>query len=135
MSDDDIESYMTKEVVRVEPDHPAQQALVEMSRARVSCLVVCQDDALVGILTERDMVGFSANLKGPLGDDIAVGDLMTSPVVTSCASDSLEDVIAMAHRLRIRHVPIVDGSGALVGIVSQFDFLRACAERHIGNGS
>jgi len=80
------------------------------------------------------MVGFSANLKGTLGDDISVEALMTSPVVTAFASDSVEAVIEMAHRLRIRHVPIVDASGALVGIVSQSDFLRACAERHVGCG-
>ena len=79
-------------------------------------------------------MGFSDNLKGSLGDDIPVGDLMASPVVSACASDSLEDVIEMAHRLRIRHVLIVDGSGVLVGIVCQSDFLRACAERRMGNG-
>jgi CBS domain-containing protein len=129
-----VAEVMTKEVVCVEPGYAAQQALLEMSDKRISCLVISEGDTPVGILTERDMVGFSANLKGTLGDDLSVGELMTSPVVTASASDSVEDVIEMAHRLRIRHVPIVDGSGALVGIVSQSDFLRACAERHLGHG-
>ena len=127
-----VADVMTKGVTCVEPDFPAQQALMEMSKKRISCLVVTGDDTHpIGILTERDMVGFSANLKGTLGEDICAGDLMTSPVVTADSCQSVESVIEMAHERRIRHVPVVDESGALVGIVSQSDFLRACAERHL----
>jgi CBS domain-containing protein len=127
-----ISNVMTKEVTCVGPDFPAQRALMEMSKRRISCLVVTDDDSEpIGILTERDMVGFSANLKGTLGEDIPVGDLMTSPVVAALDSQSVDSVIEMAHDRRIRHVPVVDESGALVGIVSQSDFLRACAERHL----
>ena len=129
--EDAVSSIMTPDVVCAEPDRPAAQALFEMSQRRISCLVICEGAKPAGILTERDMVRFLANLKGGLGDDLMVQHLMSAPVVTARAQDTVDQVIALAHERRIRHVPIVDDSGALVGVVSQSDFLKACAERHL----
>jgi diacylglycerol O-acyltransferase len=54
-----------------------------------------------------------------------VGDLMTRRVVTIAPSDSLAAAWEAMRRFGIRHLPVVDGRGALVGLVSHRDLLAA----------
>ena len=50
-----------------------------------------------------------------------VSDLMSRNVVTVGASDSCRDAAAKMHGARVRHLPVVDEDGALVGIVTDRD--------------
>lgn len=50
-----------------------------------------------------------------------VSDLMSRNVVTVGASDSCRDAAAKMHGARVRHLPVVDEGGALVGIVTDRD--------------
>ena len=52
-------------------------------------------------------------------------DLMTPPVATVRASDPIEDAMEVAAKHRVRHLPVVDDGGALVGLLTQTDLLRA----------
>lgn len=67
---------------------------------------------------------------GPAGrdnavmDELRVRDLMTSTVVAVRGSDSLETVWDLMTHHRIRHVPVVDAAGRLIGLVSHRDLLR-----------
>ena len=63
-----------------------------------------------------------------------VRDLMTREVATLTANDSLtiaDDVMRLG---RIRHMPVVDDDGQLVGIVSQRDLFRDALARALGYG-
>jgi CBS domain-containing membrane protein len=64
-----------------------------------------------------------------------VRDIMTSDVATLDRNESLsvaDDVMRLG---RIRHLPIVDGEGGLVGIVSQRDLFHSGLLRALGYGS
>lgn len=64
-----------------------------------------------------------------------VRDLMTSDVITLERNEKLliaDDVMRLG---RIRHLPIVDGDGALAGIVSQRDLFYSGLMRALGYGS
>lgn len=50
-------------------------------------------------------------------------DVMTPKPITVTQDVSVSEVHALMHERRIRHVPVVDGNGGLVGIVSQRDLL------------
>jgi CBS domain-containing protein len=50
-----------------------------------------------------------------------VSELMSRGVVTIVASESCRDAAARMHRARVRHLPVVDGGGRLVGIVTDRD--------------
>ena len=57
-------------------------------------------------------------------EDLSVGDVMTREVVTLDMNDSLhiaDDVMSLG---RIRHTPVLDGDGAVAGILSQRDLFR-----------
>lgn len=50
-----------------------------------------------------------------------VRDLMTRQVVSIGASESCQEAVALMYRLKVRHLPVVDGNGTLVGIVTDRD--------------
>jgi len=63
-----------------------------------------------------------------------VEDLMTKEVVTLVANDTLnvaDDVMGLA---RIRHMPVVDDDGLVVGLISQRDLFRGALARALGYG-
>lgn len=54
-----------------------------------------------------------------------VGELMTRRVITIAPSDSLASAWDSMRRYGLRHLPVVDARGSLVGLVSQRDLLAA----------
>lgn len=55
---------------------------------------------------------------------LLVQDLMSEPVVTLRAGSSVADLLNLLAEKEIRHVPVVDADGELVGVVSDRDVLR-----------
>jgi CBS domain-containing protein len=64
-----------------------------------------------------------------------VRDLMTSDVVTLGRNDKLEAADDLMRLGRIRHLPVLDDDGALVGIVSQRDLFHSGLIKALGYGS
>lgn len=74
----------------------------------------------VGVITDRDIVCRTvAKDRNPL--DLTAADCMTQPVVTVTPTTSVEDCCQTMEEKRIRRVPVVDESGACVGIVALAD--------------
>jgi len=96
-----------------------------MGRADASCVVVTGGDgAPAGIVTERDIVRRAAFRADP---ETAVGDIMTSPVRTVRADDLLYQAVGAMRRFGLRHLPVVDATGALCGMLSLRDALADAA--------
>ncbi|TVQ24139.1 MAG: CBS domain-containing protein [Leptolyngbya sp. DLM2.Bin15] len=88
------------------------------------CALVMQGQVLQGILTERDVVRLTASATDFA--TVAVASVMTSPVVT-IAEESVQDIFAalfLLRRYRIRHLPVVDAAGAVVGVISHASLRR-----------
>jgi predicted transcriptional regulator len=86
--------------------------------ARASCVLVMQNQALLGILTERDVVRLTAQEID--FQNTTVADVMVYPIIT-LPRRSLQDIFAalfLFRRYRIRHLPVVDDDGKLVGVIS-----------------
>jgi CBS domain-containing membrane protein len=56
-----------------------------------------------------------------------VGDLMTHPVITLKQDDNIHLAMSLLHVRRIRHLPVIDDAGDLIGLVSHRDLLPAQA--------
>jgi len=86
-------------------------------------LVKDQSGAIVGIISERDIV-YSIAEKGQSALDLTVSDLMTSPVISCTTRTDIEELMERMINSRIRHLPVVD-DGGLVGIVSIGDVVKS----------
>ena len=99
----------------VGPDQTVGEAAAYAAERGVSGLLVAGPDSrLVGILTSRDM-RFAPGLGAP------VRDVMTTTVITERPGISAEDAKAVLHRERIEKLPLVDGSGAIRGLITGKD--------------
>jgi CBS domain-containing protein len=109
------------------PDETVQAALDRMVEHKIGSLLVREAGArVIGILTERDV------LRRGLGDarklrDQRVEEIMTREVMIATPEDSLQYLMGLMTRNRIRHVPVFDG-GQLVGLVSIGDLVFALLE-------
>lgn len=89
-------------------------------------LVVCEPGlpgALVGIVTERDILRVCAAQRGPL-ERLRVAEVMTREPTTGTPYDTIEDTMGLMTEQRIRHLPILD-EGRLAGIISIGDVVKA----------
>lgn len=124
-------SAINREVLKVSPDISVAEVVSRMSSKagdrRTSCaIVVGGADAVIGIVTERDIVGLTASQAASQAiavqslEDILVSTIMTTPVKT-LEMEAFKDIFAVLflfRRYRIRHLPIVDPSGQLIGVVT-----------------
>ncbi len=102
----------------VEHSHSRQPDQLAQLEVRTSCVLVKKDRDLVGILTARDIVKITAQ-KIDFQNAI-VADFMTSPIITM-PQRSVEDIFAVLflfRRYQIRHLPLVDDRGELIGVIS-----------------
>ncbi|MCL1470368.1 CBS domain-containing protein [Argonema antarcticum] len=85
---------------------------------RASCVLAIEGLELVGIFTERDIVRLTAG--GMDLKTLKVADVMSHPVITLSQSDSYDifNALSIFRQHRIRHLPILDGSGQIVGILT-----------------
>ncbi len=124
-----VESFMTQKVVSVKADCPLEEVLKKLYAYGVSCVLVCEEDTPVGIISERDIVGIALNLASGKGETRqTAGELMTSPLVTIGVDAPIGEALEIATEQRIRHLPVVDARGALVGLVTQSNLLHALAD-------
>ena len=107
----------------VAPDQTVFDAAHKISTAEVGALLVTdQNDALVGIVTERDIVRGVDRFRSELPDR-TIGDLMTRAVITCSPEDDLTTVADKMNRNHIRHLPVTE-EDAVVGILSIRDVVR-----------
>ncbi|OUC15388.1 MAG: histidine kinase [Alkalinema sp. CACIAM 70d] len=87
-------------------------------RIRSGCVLVVQEQVLLGILTERDIVDLTAQVLDL--ECLTVADVMVRPVIT-LPQRHVQDIFAalfLFRRYRIRHLPIVDDQEHIVGVIS-----------------
>ncbi len=121
-----VDDVMTRKVVSVDREDPLTEVLNKLRAYRISCVIVCEEDLPLGLISERDIVGVAFNYVSGKGEDrLQAGQLMSPSLTTVRSGDPLERAIEIVEEERIRHLPVVDDDGRLVGLVTQTDLLRA----------
>jgi CBS domain-containing protein len=125
-----IGAIRTREVITAGRDSSAAEAARLMRKGHVGDVVVVeeQDGRLIpcGIVTDRDIV-VGVVAKGLDPEMIVVGDIMAPEVTVGRERDGVAHTIDVMREKGIRRLPIVDSSGALVGIVSIDDLVAFLA--------
>jgi len=127
-----VRSLMSSDVVTLTEDETLAHAQRCMARGRIRHLPVVRDKRLVGLITHRDLLAASfsifaeveANEQRRVFSTVPVVEAMHREVVT--VSPNLD--VAQAARILLENkygcLPVVDGDGDLLGIVTEADFLR-----------
>jgi CBS domain-containing protein len=111
-----------RDIYHLSVDHTIRDASRYMSDKRVGAVVVIEADRLVGVLSERDIMG-RVVAKGLDPDQARVGEVMTRDIVVATAEDSLDDGLRKMKQAGCRHLPVVEGD-RYVGMVSLRDLLQ-----------
>ncbi len=100
-------------------------ALAELFRSqRIGAAVVIDDnDAMLGIATERDIVNAIAQ-HGRKALELRAGDLMRSTATACRPEDDVKHVMSVMTHRRVRHLAVIDDAKRLCGIVSIGDVIK-----------
>ncbi len=108
-------------ILTIGSDASVRDLLEILAEYNVGALVVVDDDALTGIVSERDVVRGIRSDAGIL--DRPVSAIMTESVRTCAPESPLEDLMALMTEHHIRHVPVVS-DGRLLGVISIGDVVK-----------
>jgi CBS domain-containing protein len=137
-----VEDVMTQVVRTVSPDTSLKEAAEILAELRISGLPVVEGGKIVGVVSEADIVtkerGRAAKSGGllrllfePNGDTHAkllattAGEAMTAPPITIAPDRPVAEAAGVMIDKHVNRLPVVDDEGALLGIVSRADLVRA----------
>lgn len=110
----------------IAPDAPVLEAIRLMADHRIGALLVMQGEQLIGVVSERDYAR-KVILKGHSSNEVPVRQIMSVPVLTVRADQSVHECMHIMTENRIRHLPVVDANG-VIGVISIGDLVRAVLE-------
>ena len=127
-----VKDIMTASPASCTEDTPLQEiARTMVGRDCGSVPVVRGGRTLAGIITDRDVV-IRAVAEGRNPLTLKAKDCMTSPAISIGEDASLNECTDLMESNKIRRMPVVDKSGALVGIVAQADVARHASQKEAG---
>lgn len=128
-----VADVMVEDVVTVGADTPYRRLVELLWTFGISGLPVADTDGrVVGIVSESDLTKHQerpVGVRRPKGDvslesALVAKDLMSAPAVTISADATLSEAARLMRERNLKRLPVVDGNGDLVGIVSRADLLK-----------
>ncbi|MDA9803057.1 CBS domain-containing protein [bacterium] len=111
------------QIYSISPEATVAELVRTLCDQRVGALLVLdQTGSIVGIVSERDVVRALGENPRALSD--SVGAIMTSDVVTAPDQAEVAELMRVMTERRIRHIPVLDDSGKLSGLVSIGDVVK-----------
>ena len=108
----------------VDPVVTVFDALQIMADHEIGALLVLQHGKPIGLFSERDYARKLA-LRGLRSRETPVSVVMSSPVITISPDASVQEGMQIMTQLFVRHLPVVDAVGNLLGMVSIGDLVKA----------
>jgi CBS domain-containing protein len=120
---------MTKNPATCAPQSPVTEAAQLMEREGVGAIPVCENGKLEGILTDRDIaVRVVASGRDP--QQTRIQEVMTRNPDSVKADEPIDRALEVMESRQVRRIPVIDGSGRLVGIIAQADIATRLGDDH-----
>jgi len=110
-------------VISVAPDLSVFDAIKLMADKSVGSLIVMDDEQLRGIVTERDYAR-KVIIKGRSSESTSVSEIMSTGVLTTSSSQTVNQCMELMTEHRIRHLPVVEDNH-VIGMISIGDLVQA----------
>ncbi|HZP88109.1 MAG TPA: CBS domain-containing protein [Burkholderiales bacterium] len=107
----------TKPPLAVAPNDTVTQAAIAMTGRKVGAATVVEGEAIVGVITERDVMGKVVAV-GRDPTAVRVRDIMSSPALCVQLRTSVADAAEMMREHHIRHLVVVDENGKLAAMLA-----------------
>jgi CBS domain-containing protein len=126
-----VGSICSRRIVTASPQLDIQAAAELMRQEHVGFLVVVPEQPRgpqppLGVLTDRDIaIAVVAKRADPAS--LKVGDVMSIQPVVTGESDSVDVALKTMRRAGVRRMPVVNGRGEVVGVLSLDDVLEFVA--------
>ena len=126
-----MKKILVKEIMRhdilvtAKPDEKVIDAVEKMAKYKVGSVVIIDDGKVLGIITERDIINLVASKKD-LNEKLEF--YMTKAPITIYFDENLEKAIQIMKEKNIRHLPVVNKEGKLIGMISARDIIRVSLE-------
>lgn len=104
-------------VLTISPEASVLQAVNLMNEHKVGSLVVTADGRIAGMFTERDVLRRVVGEKRD-PDNTRITEVMTSEIACCTPETTIEEARGAMMNRRIRHLPVVDPNGRLLGLIS-----------------
>ncbi len=111
-----------KELLVLRSGDTVWKAVKKMQENNYGAAIVVENKKLCGIFTERDLL-VKVVAQGKDYKTLLIADVMTKKVKTATLEDDIYDSMRRMSQGRFRHLPIIDAKGAVIGMVSQGDFV------------
>lgn len=117
-----VKEFLSKRpVIAVQSIESVQAAAKKMAEHKIGALPVLEGERLVGIFTERDIIG-KVVAPGLETSAVKVQDVMTTTLLFANADDTPDSCSAKMKQANIRHLPVIEGEH-LIGMLSIRDLL------------
>jgi acetoin utilization protein AcuB len=128
-----VKDWMTPAPLTIAPNTVVLEGLTLFKEHKFRRLPVVDGAKLVGIVTDKDLKDAMPSKATTLSvwemnyllAKLTVREVMASPVKTCRASDTLESAALIMQSNKIAGLPVLDGAGALVGMLTITDVLGA----------
>ena len=119
-----VKDVMSKGAKTIELGSTVQDAAEAMNEFKIGALIVVEEgsEKMVGMLTERDIVGFVSG--GKEAGKEKVDSIMKKEVYFVRPKDDLEDAVDLMLKNKVTKLPVIEGS-ALVGMLTTTDIASA----------
>jgi predicted transcriptional regulator len=126
-----VREIMMGSPVTLKPDDTLDLANDVISLGRIRHIPIVDDGRLVGVITERDLIGAAASQifglkqksKSALLKSVPIKEVMKKRVITVAPDTPIKDVAHLMVEKKIGCAPVVS-AGAVVGLVTTTDILK-----------
>ncbi len=124
MTNISLYDILTNEVQTTSINTSLIQVLNQMERHNISCIVVTteQDRRPLGIFTEQDVLQLIADQRAI--SELSISDVMSTDLLTTNKDLGFRDAYRLMSEHSFRHLIVTDDAGALLGLVSEADFMH-----------
>lgn len=119
-----VGEVMLRDFARADPDESLASIHQTMRLARLRHIVVTRGDALLGLLTYRDLCDLLARTGGAVPERFRPADVMQTKPVTIGPEAELREAADLLCRYGLGCLPVVSHGGALLGLVTESGLLR-----------